>query len=196
MASMSEAPITDLTVAAARSGDHSSIGALGSAAFRRTVAFYRYTGLSTDVAEDLAADAVEAIIAKLPTLREVDRYEAWMWSIARNRLRDHWRRNRIRNVREPASPAPMNPDEIAVLSEEHATIRLALTTLSLRDQELLWLREVMGLDHRVIADRVGSTAAATRVACHRARRRLQVAYADADTGTSGTIATTHMSEQQ
>jgi RNA polymerase sigma-70 factor (ECF subfamily) len=176
MATTAELPITDLTVAAARSGDHASIGALGSAAFRRTVAFYRYTGLSADVAEDLAADAVEAIIAKLPSLREVSRYDAWMWSIARNRLRDHWRHRRFAHLTEPVSVAPTGPEDLAILGEEHEQIRSAIRTLSLRDRELLWLREVMELDYRTIADRIGSTPATVRVACHRARHRLQKAY--------------------
>lgn len=188
-------PIDAPLVAAAQGGNHAAIGAIASAAFRASVTFYRYTGVSVDHAEDLAADAVESIITSLPDLRSADKYDSWMWSIVRNRLRDHWRRNRMRNARELAAPEPMSPDEIAVLSEEHATIRVALTTLSLRDRELLWLREVIGLDHRVIADRIGSTTVATRVACHRARRRLQIAYENADTRDSGTIAAIHMPEQ-
>lgn len=77
-----DTPITDITVGAARSGDHAAIGALGAAAFRRIVTFYRYTGVPVDQAEDLAADAVESIITGLPGLRRIDRYDAWMWTIA------------------------------------------------------------------------------------------------------------------
>jgi RNA polymerase sigma factor (sigma-70 family) len=178
-----EQPITELTVAAARAGDHASIGALGAAAFRRTVAFYRYTGVPVDTAEDLAADAVESIIAMLPSLREVSRYDAWMWSIARNRLRDHWRRRRLSAVTEPLNVAPTSPEEYAILGEEHRQIRTAVQTLSLRDREILWLREVMELDYRTIADRMGSSPATVRVACHRARHRLQNAYEQIDTRT-------------
>jgi RNA polymerase sigma factor (sigma-70 family) len=167
--------ITDLTVAAARRGDHASIGALGAAAFRRIVTFYRYTGVDADAAEDLAADAVESIITKLPTLREASSYDAWMWSIARNRLRDHWRSRRVA-PREPITPAPSGPEELSVINEEHAEIRRALRTLPLRDRELLWFREVMDLDYRSIGERIGMSAATARVACHRARARLQRAY--------------------
>lgn len=168
--------ISEITVAAARAGDHAAIGALGAAAFRRIVTFYRYTGVQIDHAEDLAADAVESIISGLPNLRSVNRYDAWMWSIARNRLRDFWRAKPRMAVLEPISPSPAQPDELVILNEEHATIRLAIQQLSLRDQELLWLREVLGLDYRSIAERVGTSAATTRVACHRARAHLQTQY--------------------
>ena len=168
--------ITDLVVAAARRGDHASIGAIGAASFRRIVAFYRYTGVSPDVAEDLAADAVESIITRLPTLRKASAFDAWMWTIARNRLRDHWRHRKVEGVREPATPSPDGPEDLAIIHDEHERVRKALATLTLRDQELLWLREVIGLDYRAVAERVECSPATARVACHRARTRLHKAY--------------------
>lgn len=168
--------ITELTVAAARRGDHAAIGALGADAFRRIVSFYRYTGVNPDHAEDLAADAVESIIANLPALRSASGYDAWMWSIARNRLRDFWRVTKRPSSVEPMTPPPPGPEEVAVIDEEHAAIRRAIRTLSLRDQELLWLREVIGLDYRAIGRRMDISAATARVACHRARAHLQAAY--------------------
>lgn len=171
-----EFQVTELVVAAAKRGDHQAIGALGSDAFRRVVAFYRYTGLSADHAEDLAADAVEHIISKLPTLRKASAYDAWMWSITRNLLRSFWRSQKVRQTQEPISPAPMQPDEAAIIQEEHEQIVRALQMLSIKDRELLWLREVLGLDYRTIAQRVESNAGSVRVACHRARQRLESAY--------------------
>ena len=60
--------------------------------------------------------------------------------------------------------------------DEHRRIRLALENLSPKDRELLWLREVEGLEYDDIARRLGATAGTVRVACHRARRRLEAAY--------------------
>ncbi len=174
--------VTELTVAAAQRGDHEAIGALGSDAFRRTVAFYRYTGLSPDHAEDLAADAVEHIISKLPTLRKASAYDAWMWTIARNLLRSFWRSRKTRDVREPLTPAPPTPEEQAIIHEDHAQIVRALGSLTLKDRELLWLREILELDYGSIAQRIESNTGAVRVACHRARKRLQAAYESADRG--------------
>jgi RNA polymerase sigma factor (sigma-70 family) len=168
--------VTELVVTAAKRGSHEAIGALGSDAFRRTVSFYRYTGLSPDQAEDLAADAVERIISSLPSLKKASAYDAWMWTITRNLLRSFWRSEKIRETQEPISPAPAQPDEIAVIHEEHEQIVIALRTLTIRDRELLWLREVLELDYRTIAQRIDSNAGSVRVACHRARQRLEDAY--------------------
>jgi RNA polymerase sigma-70 factor (ECF subfamily) len=168
--------INDVLVAAARSGDHAAIGAIGADAFRRIISFYRYTGVRSAQAEDLAADSVEQIVASLPTLKKVGSYDAWMWTIARNRLRSYWRIQQRGQPTEPVTPAPAGPDELAVIKEEHAEIMNALKTLSLRDRELLWLRAVLGLDYRTIATRVESNPASVRVACHRAKARLQNAY--------------------
>jgi RNA polymerase sigma factor (sigma-70 family) len=168
--------VTEFTVATAQRGNHEAIGALGADAFRRTVAFYRYTGISPDNAEDLAADAVEHIISKLPTLKKASAYDAWMWAITRNLLRSFWRSEKVREAQEPIAPAPMEPQEIAVIHEEHDQIVRALQTLSIKDRELLWLREVLELDYRSISQRSGSNAGSVRVACHRARQRLEIAY--------------------
>jgi RNA polymerase sigma factor (sigma-70 family) len=119
---------------------------------------------------------VEHIISKLPTLKKASAYDAWMWTMTRNLLRSWWRSRKTRDVLEPVSPSPAMPHEIVVLHEEHKQIVRALKMLSLKDRELLWLREVLELDHRTIAQRVESNAASVRVACHRARQRLEAAY--------------------
>jgi RNA polymerase sigma-70 factor (ECF subfamily) len=178
-----EFQVTELVIAAAKNGDHQAIGAVASDAFRRVVSFYRYTGLSPDDAEDLAADSVERIISKLPTLKKSSAYEAWMWTITRNLLRSWWRSQKVRDVQEPISPGSLQPDEVAIIHQEHEHIVLALQTLSIKDRELLWLREVLDLDYRSIAQRVESNAGSVRVACHRARRRLEEAYASINGGT-------------
>ena len=177
---LGRSPTPELIVAAARSGDHAAIGQLAGDAFRASVAFYRYTGVSADHAEDLAADAVESIISRLPTLRSAGKYDAWMWSIVRNRLRDFWRARRSGTPAEPISPPPMSPDEVAIVHEEHDQVRTALGTLALRDRELLWLREVHGLNYRDIGERMGMSAATARVASHRARKALQQAFERVD----------------
>jgi RNA polymerase sigma factor (sigma-70 family) len=99
-----------------------------------------------------------------------------MWTIARNLLRSFWRSEKIREAQEPISPSPIQPDEIAVIHEEHERIVVALRTLTIKDRELLWLREVLELDYRTIGQRVDSNAGSVRVACHRARQRLESAY--------------------
>ena len=75
-----------------------------------------------------------------------------------------------------AMVSPSTPEEISMEGDEHRRIRIALVSLSPKDRELLWLREVEGLGYEDIARRLGVAAGAVRVACHRARRRLEAIY--------------------
>ena len=62
---------------------------------------------------------------------------------------------------------------VGVLESEHEAIRRAFLTLPVRDRELLWMREVVGMEYQDIAGRMSATSGATRVAVMRARRRLE-----------------------
>jgi RNA polymerase sigma factor (sigma-70 family) len=166
---------TSSLVDEARSGDVAALGRVCATVYPRLLAFYRYSGAGTD-AEDLAADAVEAIVAGLPTLRESAAFDAWTWSIGRRKLQGWIRRKPRRRPVELIAPDPAGPAELAVLAEEHRAVSEALGTLRDRDRTLLWLREVEGLSYAEIGGRTGAATGATRVACHRARRRLEDAY--------------------
>jgi len=162
-------------VAEARRADPESQRVLYLAAAPRLVAFFRYSGLDRTEAEDLTSDVMERALRKLPTLRDVDAFEAWIWVIARNELAGH-RRRRRRLHPALVAPPPMEPPEHAELAEEHLAISSALGRLSDRDRTLLWLREVEGLTYEEIGGRLGGASGAMRVALHRARRRLEAAY--------------------
>ncbi len=166
-------------MAAARKGDPDSFGKLYTVAAPRVVAFFRYSGLTGDEAEDLTADVMETVIRRLSGLRDPKAFEGWLWAIARNRLAGHRRKQRRTPV-EAVPPGGMEPPEHVALAEEHRVIREALERLPERDRQLLWLREVEGLSHAEIGGRLGAATGAVRVALHRARRRLEAAYEEVD----------------
>ena len=163
-------------VVAARDGDRDSLGRLCTLILARLIGFYRYSGLTTDESADLAGDVVEDVITRLATLRSPKAFDAWMWSIGRNRLKGWLRVNRRPDRYEPATPAASGPEERAIDADDHSRIRGALTMLSLKDRELLWLREVEGLSYEEIGGRLSAATGTIRVACHRARKKLEQAY--------------------
>lgn len=164
------------TVTAARDGDRDSLGRLCTLIHPRLIGFYRYSGLTSVQAEDLAADVLENVITSLATLRNPKVFDAWMWSIGRNRLKGWIRVNRRRDRFEPTTPTVSGPEERAIDAEDHSRIREALSMLKMRDRELLWLREVEGLSYEEIGGRLGAASGTVRVACHRARKKLEQAY--------------------
>jgi RNA polymerase sigma factor (sigma-70 family) len=62
------------------------------------------------------------------------------------------------------------------MREEHSRILAALRQLAPRDRELLWLREVEGLEYSEISARFRSSEGSARVAIHRAKKRLEEIY--------------------
>ena len=163
-------------VNAAHNGDRDSLGRLCELIHPRLIGFYRYSGLTTDEAEDLSGDVIEDVITHLSSLRNTRAFDAWMWSIGRNRLKGWIRVNRRPRRYEPATPTVAGPEELAIDADDHSRIKGALSMLSERDRELLWLREVEGLTYGEIGGRFGVASGTVRVACHRARRRLERAY--------------------
>jgi len=163
-------------VTAARDGNRESLSRLCTLIHPRLIGFYRYSGLTTHEAEDLAGDVVEDVITHLVTLRNPKAFDAWMWSIGRNRLKGWIRANRRPDRYEPSAPAVPGPEERAIDDDDHSRIRGALTMLGVKDRELLWLREVEGLSYEEIGGRLSAATGTIRVACHRARKKLEQAY--------------------
>ena len=96
--------------------------------------------------------------------------------IVRNRLKGWIRVNRRPRRYEPANATVAGPEERAIDADDHSRIKGALSMLTERDRELLWLREVEGLTYGEIGGRFGAATGTIRVACHRARKRLERAY--------------------
>lgn len=164
------------TVERCRSGDREALTRVLRAGFPRLVAFFVGAGVPHGDADDLAADTCEGLVKNIKRLRHIGAFEAWFWAIARAKLRT-WIRKRRRPGRfEPVIAPGSTPGEAVVESEEHADIRAALDMLTPKDRELLWLREVEGLSYEEIGGRLQATVGTVRVACHRARKRLEAAY--------------------
>lgn len=100
--------------------------------------------------------------------------EAWIFGIARRVIADHYRRlGRERRRRDRGAIAPVAPDDAAVVSDEHARIRIAFAGLSPNDRELLELRFVAGLSPEATAVALGKRPGAVRTAQTRALARLR-----------------------
>lgn len=141
----------------------------------RVVAFLIGVGLDRHSAEEVGSETAESVVKAIGRLRAPEAFEAWFWAIARNRLRNFYRRRRRVDPID-AMISPATPEELSVEREEHQRILSALRQLSPRDRELLWLREVEGLEYGELSGRLGATEGTVRVALHRAKRRLEEIY--------------------
>ena len=142
--------------------------------------------VAAEGAEDVAAETWLQVVRGLADFRGDERaWRAWLFTTARRRAIDHARRR----SRRPAGPLdevppgllPSAPDA-ADLAIERISTRSAVALLAglpAIQAEVIMLRVVAGLDTETVAQLVGRSPGAVRVAAHRGLRRLAGILAEA-----------------
>src|SRR6201996_7384800 len=95
----------------------------------------------------------------------------YLFRIATNLLRDHWRRPRTASIEEMPE-AFFLAKESAGSYESHALLTPALNRMKPRERQLLWLAHAEGYSHREIAEITGLASASIRLLLFRARRKI------------------------
>jgi RNA polymerase sigma-70 factor (ECF subfamily) len=93
----------------------------------------------------------------------------YLFRIATNLLRDHFRRSRPEVDEIPEPEGNPSHDEAVLLRSD---VGRAMAGLAPRDRQMLWLAYVEGASHREIADVLGLRSASIRSMLSRARHRL------------------------
>lgn len=130
--------------------------------------------------EDLAAETWLQVVRDLDGFRgDAAGFRAWLFTVARHRAVDQGRARASRPVVPVADPqgdgdgASAPSAEQDVVQREATTAALQLVaTLPPEQAEMVMLRVVAGLEVGVVADLVGKTPGAVRVAVHRALKSL------------------------
>ena len=143
----------------------------------------RQTG-DPDLAADLAQDTCLAAYRARDQIAEDGSFAAWLYGIARNRLRMEWRRRRLRQLvsldwlaagMEAALPALRRPDASHACDRRDA-IQRALDTLSPLLREALLLHALGGFSGEEIARILGVSPAAARKRICRAEAAFRAAH--------------------
>lgn len=167
-------------VEAARGGDDRVLTEILVAAMPKLVAFYRGMGLAVHDAEDVASDTGESIVRNIPKLRDANRFEGWFWRVARSKFYDHLRKKQRTPKASDRDTDFDVPDEPVLVEAEHLLVRRAFQRLSVRDRELLWMRDVLGLAYSEMGSRFVVSEGAIRIGVMRARKRLEEAFDELD----------------
>lgn len=94
----------------------------------------------------------------------------YLFRIATNLLRDHWRRPRSPSIQDLPEEF-FAAAESSAQADSQAMLGPALAQLRPRDRQLLWLAYAEGYSHREIAEVTGLASASIRLLLFRARRK-------------------------
>jgi RNA polymerase sigma-70 factor (ECF subfamily) len=177
MAELTEVDVEAL-VRDARAGDSAALGQLYDTYRDRVARFATGRLGDAEKAEDVTSETFEAVLRNLGSYRPGTDVEAWLFTIARRRVADHFRRRfRRREVElgEAVQPAVGGPEEVVVAAEWRAEIAGAFRRLRPDQQEVLALRVLGDLSAAQVGEVLGKSEGAVRVAQHRALRSLREA---------------------
>ncbi|MDA0975144.1 MAG: RNA polymerase sigma factor [Phycisphaerales bacterium] len=165
-------------IAAAAGGDES--------AWRRIVEWFapRVFGLiraqcgDVELAEEITQSTFCTLAEKLERYVETGKFEAWLFRIAVNRLRDEMRRRRRHAVPIESSVladlAPPSEDAEPVDRQRLFTaLAKALGELGDSDREVVELRHLGGMSFRQMAEHLGEPLGTLLARHHRALRKLR-----------------------
>ncbi|HEV2377517.1 MAG TPA: sigma-70 family RNA polymerase sigma factor [Streptosporangiaceae bacterium] len=166
------------TLARAQSGDEEAFACL----FRDIQpALLRYLRvIAPQDAEDVASQTWLEVVAGLDRFTgSEEAFRAWLFTIARHRSVDAGRKRARRPTvpltegDEGAGPAASDTADLALERDSvRAVLKLISSQLPREQAEIIMLRVVAGLDTHAVAEIVGKTPGAVRVAAHRGLRRL------------------------
>jgi RNA polymerase sigma-70 factor, ECF subfamily len=129
----------------ARRGDHEAFSVLAAGAVDRLYAIARLILRDVDLAEDATQDALIRAWRDLPTLRDVERFDAWLYRLVVRSCADIGRHRR--RWRTELTVVPIEPAESDRASElaDRDQLERGLRRLSDRQRTILILHFYVGL---------------------------------------------------
>jgi RNA polymerase sigma-70 factor (ECF subfamily) len=171
------------TVDRARAGDRDAYAELAAASIRPLFAAARLILRDDDLADDATQEALVNAWRYLPSLRDADRFEGWLYRLLVNACRTQLRRDRRRRVVEiHMNPAADAGDPGRSLADRDQLER-GFERLDVDERAVVILRYYRGYSVPEVADIVGIPLGTAKSKIHRATRTLRAALeADARVG--------------
>ena len=161
----------------ARRGDREAFGVLAAGAVDRLYAIARLALRDTELAEDATQEALVRAWRDLPTLRDVERFDAWLYRLIVRSCADIGRhRRRWRAEITILRTEPAEPDATSALGDRDL-IERALRRLTVPQQTILVLTYYVGLTPSEAADALEIPVGTAKSRLHYAIEALRVAIA-------------------
>ena len=135
-------------------------------------------GADRDLARDAAQEAFARALRRWRKVREMDRPDGWVYVVAMNQLRDHWRRNERRRERAPELGDGATDNTYAVATR--LSVRDAIATLPARQRQAVVLRYLADLSLADVADAMGCATGTVKATLHQAMQSMRVELDDSE----------------
>ena len=145
---------------------------------------YRRCG-SAPLAEDLTSDTFLAAVDAVRRRRVPSLTTAWLITVARNKLVDHWRRREREQRMLNLATYEDDGDDRWDVELDRGLARETLAALGLHHRSALTLRYLDGLSVPETAANLGRTVGATEVLLVRARKAFRALYESGDQAPDG-----------
>ena len=133
-----------------------------------------------EVSLDIVSDVFEKAYMKMKSLRSPDSFGSWLFTIARNEVSSHWRKEKpaAKAAQEAAWETemhhqPKSPEETLLHAERLAALAALVRQLPRREQEIIALKFDAELTNREIANVLNTSEVNVRVTIFRALRKLR-----------------------
>ncbi len=133
-------------------------------------AYVRHASGDADLAEDLAHETYLRFLTSESKSRSFQHDKNYLYKIATNLVRDHWRAAHRR--REAAQRSPKTRTATTPNMDLRIDLEAALEQLQPNERAMLWLAYVEGFAHREIAVVLDVQVDSVRVLLHRARQKI------------------------
>lgn len=174
----------ETTVRRAQGGDREAFRSLFERYRNQVYGYVRRMVGEEDLAADLTQDAFVRAYQALPRLKAPGAFRGWLFQIAANRVRDHWKRPHpdALSLDAPvgddggelavADPGP-GPERMAVREQMRVSVAQALERLAPDRREVVVLHHLNGLGVRTIAETLGVPEGTVKSRLGRARADLR-----------------------
>lgn len=133
-----------------------------------------------EAALDIVSDVFEKAYVKMHGLRSADAFSSWLFTIARNEVASHWRKEKpaVKALQEAAwnselNHQPPSPEDALLHRERISHLASLLRQLPPREQEIISLKFDAELSNREISDILRTSEVNVRVTIFRALRKLR-----------------------
>ncbi len=133
-----------------------------------------------EISLDIVSDVFEKAYMKMKSLRSPDSFGSWLFTIARNEVSSHWRKEKpaVKAAQDAAWETemhrqPKSPEETLLHAERLAALAALVRQLPRREQEIIALKFDAELTNREIATVLNTSEVNVRVTIFRALRKLR-----------------------